>query len=114
MKEPETLQEWQTAVDAAHVALAVDAAREYGLIAISRRTVDVQRCIELLSRGKAQGVEPSIDCIERGFTWLIDGSISGEHPDALQRPAPDDQDGEDSDYLAFTRVPRIVAAEAIP
>ena len=56
--EPETAEQWQEAVDAAEFFLAMDSARQYGLVETDVR-VDVERCVELLRRGKARGIEPA-------------------------------------------------------
>lgn len=58
MKEPETAAEWQEAVDGAQFFLAMDAARQYGLVETDVR-VDVARCDDILRRGQARGVTPA-------------------------------------------------------
>lgn len=63
MRDPETPEEWQTAVDTAHGLLAVHSARAYGLIA-GGPIVDVDRCAEIIRRGADQGITPSVDAIE--------------------------------------------------
>jgi hypothetical protein len=55
MSDPETLEQWQEAVDAAAGARAVADCQMYGLIKGGPK-IDVARCDEILSRGKAQGV----------------------------------------------------------
>lgn len=62
--DPTTPAECQEAVDAAEGALALDAARQYGLIT-GGPTIDVQRCISILKRGKSRGVTPHPQAIER-------------------------------------------------
>jgi len=64
MEEPRTRQEWQAAVDAAWGALALDAARQYGLVTRGPE-VNVSRCEDMLRRGKRRGVVPAPDAIER-------------------------------------------------
>lgn len=54
--EPVTPEQWQEAVDAASFALAVDAAMQYGLV--TGPAIDVDRCVDLLERGKALGYQP--------------------------------------------------------
>ena len=64
MIDPETREEWQEAVDAAHVCLAIDSARKYGLI-VTSLAIDEGRCLETIRRGALYGVSPSDDAIER-------------------------------------------------
>lgn len=65
MNDPDTPQEWQDAVDAAHAALAIDSAAKYGLILTPIVTVAVPRCEEILERGAALGYTPAADAVER-------------------------------------------------
>lgn len=62
--ESRTKREWQDAVDAAHGALALDAARQYGLVT-GGPAVHVERCQQILTRGKARGIMPAPDATER-------------------------------------------------
>jgi hypothetical protein len=57
---PHSPQEWRDAAACADVLLAVDAARQYGLIT-GGPTIDVRRCVDLLARAKAQGIAPTAD-----------------------------------------------------
>lgn len=68
--EPQTPEEWQNAVDAAHGALLTDSAHKYGLVS-GGPTVIVSRCEEILARGKELGVEPSSDSAERYVRELL-------------------------------------------
>jgi hypothetical protein len=61
--EPQTEVEWQIAVDAANALLRIDAARQYGLI-VGGPAIDVDRCVELLERGAAQGTVPRRESVE--------------------------------------------------
>jgi hypothetical protein len=63
-RNPRTPAEWQDAVDAAHGAIALDSARKYGLVT-GGPTVDVQRAAELLAKGRARGIRPRPDAIDR-------------------------------------------------
>lgn len=56
-RDPETPQEWQEAVKQAEFFLALDSALLYGLIDTDIRA-DVERCDEILRRGKQRGIEP--------------------------------------------------------
>lgn len=56
--DPKTKKEWQEAVDAANFWLTFDSARQYGLLA-GGPTINVERCEELLKRGKAMGYVPA-------------------------------------------------------
>ncbi len=58
MKEPANQAEWQDAVDLAHSAQLILAARAYGLIT-GGPELNEQRCEELLERGRKLGVVPS-------------------------------------------------------
>jgi hypothetical protein len=57
MRDPQTPEEWQEAVNGACVMLMVDSARQYGLV-FGGPEVNVERCDELLARGKQLGVVP--------------------------------------------------------
>ena len=70
MEEPRTPQEWQDAVDAAQDALALDAARQFGLIK-DGPAVNVSRCEDMLRRGKRRGVIPALNAIDRFANGLL-------------------------------------------
>jgi hypothetical protein len=72
MKLPKSDADWQSVVDAAEAFLALDSARQYGLIAVDV-VVDVDRCLAILSEGKKRGFAPSKDAIERLVTELMEG-----------------------------------------
>lgn len=61
---PETPAEWQEAVDLAEAWLHVHAAKQYGLIT-GGPTVDVVRCDEIIAMGKARGITPAPDAVDR-------------------------------------------------
>lgn len=63
-KEPKTNGEWQDAVNLAEAALHLDSARKYGLVT-GGPGVNVERCEEILKRGKALGILPQADCVEK-------------------------------------------------
>jgi len=65
-------ERWQDAVDSAYVAQLIDDCQGYGLIV--GPTIDRNRCAEILEAGKARGLAPRSDAIER----LIRGAV----PDA--------------------------------
>lgn len=54
--DPETPEQWQEAVNAANLWLMIDAARQYGLL--TAPDVNVDRCEEVLARGKELGYTP--------------------------------------------------------
>lgn len=62
-EDPETPEQWQLAVDAAHACLALDSAKQYGLIEGGPR-IDVERCVEILEGGEKLGYHPSKTAIE--------------------------------------------------
>lgn len=63
-REPRTPAEWQEAVDLAHTYIALDAARLYGLVE-GGREINVDRCVELVDRGRERGIVPSSDAVDR-------------------------------------------------
>lgn len=79
-RNPKTQAEWQEAVDAAQGALALEAARQYGLVMGGPR-IDAGRCEHLLILGKRRGVTPRDGCeeqfIERMFWSLATARSSG-------------------------------------
>jgi hypothetical protein len=68
--DPRTEEDWQAAVDCAAGALALDAARQYGLVT-GGPAVDVARCEELLDRGRRRGIDPRHDAVERFTAALL-------------------------------------------
>lgn len=56
IKDPQTPQEWQAAVDSAELFLLIDSAKRYGLITGPK--VNADRCDEILSRGRRLGYSP--------------------------------------------------------
>lgn len=64
MIEPQTPEEWQTAVELADYYLRLDAERQYGLV-FGGQAVDVDRCAEILQLGESIGVIPRPDSVER-------------------------------------------------
>jgi hypothetical protein len=71
-RDPETPAEWQAAIDMAASWLLVDSARQYGLIT-GGPVVDVVRCDQLLTAGRARGVVP----ITRGVDACLDAIMAG-------------------------------------
>lgn len=69
-KTPKTVADWQTAVDAAHGALALDAARQYGLVT-GGPAVDVARAEQLLADGAKRRIYPGVDAVERFITAML-------------------------------------------
>lgn len=59
-RDPQTPDEWRSAVNAARWAILVDSARQHGLIT-TNLVVDVDRCLALLERGAAAGYTPAPD-----------------------------------------------------
>lgn len=54
---PQTLEEWQEAVDAAAAARALADCKMYGLL--KAPPVNVERCDEILDGGRSRGIHPS-------------------------------------------------------
>ena len=68
--DPVTPEEWQTAVDLADALLAMDSARQYGLIT-GGPAIDTERAAEILAAGKARGFRPLPDSAERVIGALL-------------------------------------------
>ncbi len=79
MKEPETDAEWQEAVNGAAGMRMIADCKMYGLIA-GGPNIDVSRCDEILERGRARGVLPSMP-----DTDLAIGLIAAINDEAQQR-----------------------------
>ena len=60
VRDPETPEEWQYAVTAAHVLVMIDSAKKYGLVR-GGPVINVDRCEWLLMEGRALGYEPRED-----------------------------------------------------
>src|SRR5687768_7942284 len=56
VRDPQTLDEWQHAVNLAEMHLRIDSARQYGLIT-GGATVDVDRCLEIIAGGAWRGIK---------------------------------------------------------
>jgi hypothetical protein len=69
-ESPHTPAEWQATVDAAQALLALNAARQYGLIAGGPR-INVPRCQELLELGEARGFRPLPDVKDRILSEIL-------------------------------------------
>jgi hypothetical protein len=74
-RNPRTPAEWQDAVDWAATLLRVDSARQYGLITYDA-TIHVERCLEILDRGRARGTRPTEAGIEARIAALVDDSVA--------------------------------------
>ncbi len=66
MRTPKTKDEWQEAVDAAHVLLILDSARQYGLVSGGPKP-NASRCEQILQEGKKRGIRPREDAVDRAF-----------------------------------------------
>lgn len=80
--EPSTPEQWQEAIDLANFFLHLDAARQYGLIQ-GGPEVNIERCEEILERGRVLGIEPAPGSLER-ITRIYAG---GEAYDQKENPA---------------------------
>lgn len=63
-RNPRTPEEWQEAVDGAQACLLLDSARQYGLIE-GGPGVNVDRCVGLLEHGRARGIVPTPEGVDR-------------------------------------------------
>jgi hypothetical protein len=61
---PSTPEAWQNTVDAAEACLAIDSCRQYGLIT-GGPTINVERCMWILQKGKRRGYTPAPGAAER-------------------------------------------------
>ena len=65
-----TDEDWQEAVDAAYTYLLLDEAHQLDLIAGDDDVeIDVGRCERLLEAGRARGIGPSDDAVEK---WALE------------------------------------------
>ena len=62
--DPKTPAEWQEAVDCAHAAMTLHAARLYGLVT-GGPDVNVDRCAEILRRAREFKIVPRPDAVDR-------------------------------------------------
>lgn len=67
--DPKTSEQWQAAVDAAHALLALDSARQFGLVT-GGPTVNVDRAVEILKLGAKRGFQPAPDDLDRMIAEL--------------------------------------------
>ena len=65
-REPQTPQEWQVAVDAAEGVLASEFIRALGFISKGGE-FNIARCVDVLERGRDQGIIPSETAIKDWF-----------------------------------------------
>lgn len=56
-RDPKTTREWQEAADAAHWALLVDSARQYGLVS-GGPEFNIDRCRRIIEEAAKRGIKP--------------------------------------------------------
>lgn len=78
MINPRTKVQWQEAVDAANGALALLAARIYGLVS-GGPEINEDRCLEILKKGKRRGVFPRQNSIENFVRSLLERGTCNRH-----------------------------------
>lgn len=90
-QEPQAREEWQNAIDAAEALLHIHSARLYGLIK-GGPEVNIERCEEILMRGRIKGIAPSSDAVARYVAAYNSGyERRGREPSAkLYRDTEDD------------------------
>lgn len=71
--EPRTRDQWQEAVNLAEVCLLIDSGRKYGLLT-GGPEVNVERCLEILRGGKARGIVPEQQAIDRILVQMTRGT----------------------------------------
>jgi hypothetical protein len=69
-RNPRTPAEWQEAVDGAEACLLLDSARQYGLIE-GGPGVNVDRCVGILEHGRARGIVPTTEGVERMIAAFV-------------------------------------------
>ena len=80
-RDPETAAEWQEAVDAAEWLIHVYSAKQYGLVTGGPGSIDVERCEEILKRGRARGIRPTAGVVElmtAAWNSRLESQRSGE------------------------------------
>lgn len=70
MRDPETLAEWQEAVDCAYACLLLDSARQYGLVK-GGPGVDVERCDAILVRGRERQILPRSTGVDEHLALML-------------------------------------------
>jgi hypothetical protein len=70
-------RQWQDLVDLSHAWLALDAARQYGLIEGGPPIINQNRCLELLRAGEKRGYRPSPDAIQKFVAALAEPEGQG-------------------------------------
>jgi len=73
-RDPRTRAEWQEAVDLAEFFTHLDSAQKYGLVTGGPATIDSDRCLDLLIRGRNHGVRPTPGCVERLTMLYCEGA----------------------------------------
>jgi hypothetical protein len=81
-RDPKTPAEWQAAVDTAEACLLIDSARQYGLIT-GGPVVDVDRCEQILIRGRARGFTPIQTGVDAQIQVLVSATLPRETPDTV-------------------------------
>jgi hypothetical protein len=76
MIDPQTPEDWRRAAVLATVALLFDAARQYGLI-VGGPVIDTDRCEDLITRAKAQGIVPTDAEVSAATDEFIRGLARG-------------------------------------
>ncbi len=75
-RDPKTPAEWRVAAAFAQACLAIDSARQYGLIT-GGPGVNVGRCLEVLERAKARDVVPTRKEIDAAVDAMIAEANAG-------------------------------------
>jgi hypothetical protein len=68
--DPQTTADWRLVLAVAHACLALDAARQYGVV-VGGPTIDVRRCEELIAGGLAIGLRVTKDEIDTATDTLL-------------------------------------------
>lgn len=64
MNNPQTMIEWQIAVDLFVALLCLDSAKQYGLVT-GGPAVNADRCVEILDEGEKRGIYPNKNSIKK-------------------------------------------------
>ena len=79
IKDPQSPEEWQEAVNLAHMWRMVEAARLFGLVTGGPK-VNVARCDEIIERGKKHGIKPQDAVV---------GQMIAAHAQNIEQPPMD-------------------------
>lgn len=90
VRDPQTRAEWQQAVDAAETFRLIASARVFGLVT-GGPTIDVERCEEILARGRARAIVPARAAVDAYLRAIAAADVpreTSEKPDPFSEVRP--------------------------